>query len=195
MFSAYQLPPWKRGMDLTLGGILLIAFSPLLLLCWAAVRLTSAGPGLHWSVRVGKNNRFFCMPKFRTMRINTPQLATHLLPDPERYVTPVGKLLRKASLDELPQLISVWTGDLSLVGPRPALFNQNDLVTLRTRYGVHQLVPGITGWAQVNGRDQLGITAKARLDAEYLRKQSLIFDVKILMLTLWRVLRAQGVQH
>lgn len=193
--SAYRLPAWKRGMDLVLGGILLLLFSPLLLLCWAVVRLTSPGPTLHWSERVGKDNRLFDMPKFRTMRVNTPQVATHLLQRPERYLTPIGALLRKTSLDELPQLVSVWRGDLSLVGPRPALFNQHDLVALRTRYGVHRLVPGITGWAQVNGRDELEIPIKVQYDAEYMQEQSPSFDLKILMLTLWRVLKAEGVQH
>lgn len=169
--------------------------SPLMALCWAAVRLTSPGPALHRSRRVGKNNRLFVMPKFRTMRIDTPQVATHLLSQPDHYLTPVGALLRKTSLDELPQLLSVWKGDLSLVGPRPALFNQNDLVALRTRYGVHRLVPGITGWAQVNGRDDLKIIRKVGYDAEYMAAQSLAFDWKILALTLWKVMRAEGVRH
>jgi O-antigen biosynthesis protein WbqP len=172
-----------------------ILFSPLFVLCWAAVRWTSRGAGLHWSERVGKDNCLFLMPKFRTMRLNTPQVATHLLRYPERYLTPVGALLRKTSLDELPQLISVWRGDLSLVGPRPALFNQDDLVALRTQYGVHRLVPGITGWAQVNGRDALEISTKVRYDAEYMAAQSLPLDLKIIVLTLWRVLKAEGVQH
>jgi O-antigen biosynthesis protein WbqP len=192
---AYRLPAWKRGMDLVLSGVLLILSSPLFLLCWAAVRLTSSGPGLHWSERIGKCNRIFAMPKFRTMRVDTPQVATHLLRQPGRYLTPVGALLRKASLDELPQLVSVWRGDLSLVGPRPALFNQDDLVALRTRRGVHRLVPGITGWAQVNGRDELAIPVKVEYDAEYMEAQSLGVDLKILLLTLWRVLKAEGVQH
>ena len=193
--SQYRLPAWKRGMDLALGGMLLILSSPLLALCWAAVRLTSPGPALHWSRRVGKNNRIFTMPKFRTMRVNAPQLATHLLQEPERYLTPVGALLRRTSLDELPQLASVWRGDLSLVGPRPALFNQNDLVTLRTRHGVHRLVPGITGWAQINGRDEIEIPLKVRYDSEYMEAQSLSLDLKIIALTLWRVLKADGVHH
>jgi O-antigen biosynthesis protein WbqP len=193
--SAYRLPAWKRGMDLFLGGTLVVLSSPLFVLCWAAVRLTSPGPALHWSRRVGKDNRLFEMPKLRTMRSNTPQVATHLLQQPERYLSPIGALLRKTSLDELPQLISVWRGDLTLVGPRPALFNQDDLVALRTRYGVHRLVPGITGWAQVNGRDELEIPIKVQYDAEYMEAQSLSLDLKILMLTLWRVLKAEGVQH
>ena len=182
-------------MDLVLGGTLLVLLSPLFLLCWAAVRLTSRGPALHWSRRVGTDNQLFVMPKFRTMRVGAPQVATHLLQQPERYLTPIGALLRKASLDELPQLVSVWRGDLSLVGPRPALFNQHDLVMLRTRGGVHRMVPGITGWAQVNGRDELEIPSKVRYDAEYMATQSLPLDLKIIALTLWRVIRAQGVQH
>jgi O-antigen biosynthesis protein WbqP len=194
-FSTYRLPAWKRAMDLVLGGILLIASSPLLFLCWMAVRLTSSGSALYWSRRVGKDNRLFLMPKFRTMRINAPELATHLLLQPQSYLTPIGALLRKTSLDELPQLVSVWRGDLSLVGPRPALFNQDDLVSLRTRHGVHRLVPGITGWAQVNGRDELRIPRKVRYDADYMAAQSLALDLKILALTLWRVLKLEGVRH
>jgi O-antigen biosynthesis protein WbqP len=195
VLSAYKLPAWKRGMDLVMGGMALLLSSPALVLCWAAVRLTSRGPALHWSRRVGKNNRLFAMPKFRTMRMDTPQLATHLLRQPERYLTPVGAFLRKTSLDEFPQLISVWRGDLSLVGPRPALFNQDDLVALRTRYGVDRLVPGITGWAQIHGRDDLEIPRKVEYDTEYMQAQSPSLDLKILTLTFWRVLRAQGVQH
>jgi len=193
--SAYRLPAWKRGMDLVLGGTLALLASPLLALCWAAVRLTSPGPALHWSERVGKDNRLFLMPKFRTMRVNTPQVATHLLRLPELYLTPIGALLRKTSLDELPQLVSVWRGDLTLVGPRPALFNQDDLVALRTRRGVHRLVPGITGWAQVNGRDELEIPVKVRYDADYMAAQSLALDLNILARTVWRVIKGEGVQH
>jgi O-antigen biosynthesis protein WbqP len=193
--SAYRLPAWKRGMDLLLGGALVILSSPLFVLCWAAVRLTSPGPALHWSRRVGKDNRLFGMPKFRTMRIETPQVATHLLPQPARFLTPIGALLRKTSLDELPQLVSVFRGDLTLVGPRPALFNQDDLIELRTRHGIHRMVPGITGWAQVNGRDELRIPLKVHYDAEYMDAQSLPLDLKIMTLTLWRVLKAEGVHH
>jgi O-antigen biosynthesis protein WbqP len=192
---AYTIPAWKRAFDLMVGGSLLILSSPLLALCWAAVRCTSPGPALHWSERVGKDNCRFRMPKFRTMRLGTPQLATHLMRDPGRYLTPVGALLRKTSLDELPQLISVCNGDLSLVGPRPALFNQDDLVSLRTKRGVHRLVPGITGWAQVNGRDDLEIPRKVQLDAEYMSAYSLPRDLQIIALTLWRVLRSDGVSH
>jgi O-antigen biosynthesis protein WbqP len=182
-------------MDLVFAGLFLILASPLLVLCWAAVRVSSPGPALYWSERVGKDNYQFRMPKFRTMRVNTPQLATHLMRQPARYLTPIGTLLRKTSLDELPQLMSVWNGDLTLVGPRPALFNQNDLVALRTQYGVHRLVPGITGWAQVNGRDGLEIPLKVRYDAEYMETQSFLLDLKIVALTFWRVLKAEGVLH
>jgi O-antigen biosynthesis protein WbqP len=191
----YRLPAWKRTLDLILGASLLLVASPLFLLCWAAVRLTSPGAALYWSERVGKDNRLFLMPKFRTMRRDTPQVATHLLRHPERYLTPIGTLLRQSSLDELPQLLSVCRGELSLVGPRPALFNQDDLIALRTRYGVHRLVPGITGWAQINGRDELAISSKVQYDVEYMRAQSFPFDIKIMGLTLWQVLKAEGVQH
>jgi O-antigen biosynthesis protein WbqP len=193
--SVHQMPAWKRGMDLLLTGILSILAVPFLALCWAAVKLTSPGPALHWSERVGINNRLFSMPKFRTMQIDTPQVATHLLQQPVRYLTPIGALLRKTSLDELPQLVSVWRGDLSLVGPRPALSNQDDLVALRTASGVHRLVPGITGWAQINGRDELEIPVKVRYDTEYMVRQSFLLDLQILALTLWKVLKAEGVQH
>jgi O-antigen biosynthesis protein WbqP len=193
--AEYRLPGWKRGMDLVLGGMLLILLSPLFLLGWALVRLTSPGPAMHWSKRVGKDNRIFLMPKFRTMRLDTPQVATHLLRQPGRYLTPFGAWLRRTSLDELPQLFSVWKGDLSLVGPRPALFNQQDLIALRRRCGVDRLVPGITGWAQINGRDHLEIPRKVSYDAEYMIAQSLPLDLKIILLTLGRVLKAEGVQH
>ena len=157
--------------------------------------LTSKGPIIYWSNRVGKDNAIFRMPKFRTMRIDTPAVATHLLNDPDRYLTPVGKFLRKSSLDELPQLWSVLKGDMSFVGPRPALFNQDDLIALRTVKGVHRLIPGITGWAQINGRDDLPIPVKVKFDVHYLENRSLIFDIKILFLTLLKVLRREGVTH
>jgi O-antigen biosynthesis protein WbqP len=160
-----------------------------------AVSLTSMGPVLYWSDRVGRLNRIFKMPKFRSMRIDTPQLATHLLHDPGAYLTPVGWFLRRSSLDELPQLFSVLRGDLSLVGPRPALFNQDDLIALRTEAGVHELVPGITGWAQVNGRDNLSVPEKVRLDCEYLHMRSAWIDLKILILTVLKVARREGVAH
>lgn len=159
------------------------------------VRLTSIGPVLYWSDRVGRNNRIFKMPKFRTMRINTPAVATHLLSDPKQYLTPVGSFLRKSSLDELPQLWSIFKGDMSFVGPRPALFNQDDLVALRTQYGVERLMPGLTGWAQINGRDELPIPNKVKLDVEYLHKQSFVMDLKIIFLTFLKVLRRDDVQH
>jgi len=159
------------------------------------VRWTSPGPALYWSDRVGRNNRIFKMPKFRSMRLDTPAVATHLLSEPDQYLTPVGPFLRRTSLDELPQLWSIFMGDMSLVGPRPALFNQQDLIELRTEAGVDRLVPGLTGWAQINGRDELPIPDKVRLDAEYLRRQSFWFDLKIILLTVWRVLRRDGVNH
>ena len=160
-----------------------------------AVLVTSPGPVLYWSDRVGRQNRLFKMPKFRSMRVDAPAVATHLLIDPSMYVTPIGSFLRKASLDELPQLWSILKGDMSFVGPRPALFNQHDLIALRTNQGVHELVPGLTGWAQVNGRDELPIPEKVKLDAEYLRRQSFRFDLWILWLSCVKVLRRDGVTH
>lgn len=159
------------------------------------VRLTSVGPILYWSDRVGRNNKIFKMPKFRSMRVDTPAVATHLLPDPKQFLTPVGSFLRKSSLDELPQLLSIIKGDMSFVGPRPALFNQDDLIALRTQYGVDKLVPGLTGWAQVNGRDELPIPDKVKLDVEYLKNQSLWFDIKVIFLTFLKVLLRDGIQH
>jgi O-antigen biosynthesis protein WbqP len=160
-----------------------------------AIRLTSPGPALYWSDRIGRHNRIFKMPKFRSMRIDTPSVATHLLQNPEQWLTPIGSYLRKSSLDELPQLWSILKGDMSFVGPRPALFNQNDLIALRTEKGVHELVPGLTGWAQVNGRDQLPIPMKVALDEEYLHSQSLWLDLKILWMTALKVLARDGVLH
>lgn len=159
------------------------------------VRLTSRGPALYWSDRIGRDNRVFRMPKFRTMRLGTPAVATHLLKDAASHLTPIGSFLRKSSLDELPQLWSILVGDMSFVGPRPALFNQDDLIALRTERGVHQILPGLTGWAQVNGRDEIPITDKVRLDEHYLRHQSLWFDVHILWLTLLKVLSRENVSH
>ncbi|SMP42107.1 sugar transferase [Noviherbaspirillum suwonense] len=159
------------------------------------VRLTSPGPALYWSDRVGRKNAIFRMPKFRTMRIDTPAVATHLLGDPDRFLTPIGSFLRKSSLDELPQLWSILWGDMSFVGPRPALFNQHDLVALRTQFQVDELLPGLTGWAQVNGRDELAIPDKVKLDAEYLARQSWLFDLKILFMTFIKVVRRDGVTH
>lgn len=160
-----------------------------------AVRLTSRGPTLYWSDRVGRDNRIFKMPKFRSMRVGTPAVATHLLSDPSVYLTPIGSFLRKSSLDELPQLWSILVGDMSFVGPRPALFNQQDLIDLRTQHGVDVLVPGLTGWAQVNGRDELPIPAKVQLDIDYLQRRSFWFDISILWLTFVKVLRREGVTH
>ena len=185
----------KRVFDICLGCLAaLILFVPVLLVAMA-VRLTSKGTALYWSDRVGRNNVIFKMPKFRSMRVGTPAVATHLLADAASHLTPIGSFLRKSSLDELPQLWSILVGDMSFVGPRPALFNQQDLIALRTEQGVHTLVPGLTGWAQVNGRDELPIPDKVKLDVAYLQRQSLLFDVRILWLTLVQVLRRDGVSH
>ncbi|MDF1577060.1 MAG: sugar transferase, partial [Desulfobulbales bacterium] len=159
------------------------------------VKLTSVGPVLYWSDRVGRDNRIFRMPKFRSMRVGTPAVATHLLADPAAHLTPIGSFLRRSSLDELPQLWSIFRGDMSFVGPRPALFNQEDLIALRTRYGVDQLLPGLTGWAQINGRDELPIPEKVKLDAEYLHRRSLRFDLRILWRTFLKIAAREGVSH
>ena len=185
----------KRLIDLALGVVIsFLVLIPVVLLA-IAVRTTSRGPALYWSDRVGRNNVIFKMPKFRSMRTDTPAVATHLLPDPDLFLTPIGSLLRKSSLDELPQLWSILKGDMSFVGPRPALFNQHDLVALRTQAGVHALVPGLTGWAQINGRDELPIPQKVALDIEYLKKKSVLFDLKIILLTVLRVIRRDNVTH
>lgn len=185
----------KRVFDLLLAVAAAAVLALPVLLVALAVRLTSPGPALYWSDRVGRNNKIFKMPKFRSMRVGTPAVATHLLADPKAHLTPIGSFLRKSSLDELPQLWSILVGDMSFVGPRPALFNQHDLIGLRTQLGVHALVPGLTGWAQVNGRDELPIPDKVRLDAAYLEKKSLGFDIRILWLTFIKVLRRDGVTH
>lgn len=185
----------KRLFDLTIGLCATIFLALPILLVAILVRLTSPGPALYWSDRVGKGNRIFQMPKFRSMRVGTPAVATHLLNDPKVYLTPIGSFLRKSSLDELPQLWSILKGDMSLVGPRPALFNQDDLITLRAEQGVQNLVPGLTGWAQINGRDELPIPEKVKLDVEYLQRRSLAFDIQILWLTFVKVLRRDGVSH
>lgn len=185
----------KRLFDVWLALIASVLVLIPAIVVGLAVLLTSPGPVLYWSDRVGRWNRLFKMPKFRSMRVDSPAVATHLLADPSRYLTPIGSFLRKTSLDELPQLWSILRGDMSFVGPRPALFNQDDLIALRTGQGVHELVPGLTGWAQVNGRDELPIPEKVKLDAEYLRRQSFWFDLKILWLTFVRVLRRDGVAH
>ena len=185
----------KRLFDLSLALLATILLLPVFLLVYLLVRLTSAGPAMYWSDRIGKNNIIFRMPKFRSMRIDTPALATHLLQNPQTYLSPVGSFIRKTSLDELPQLWSILKGDRSFVGPRPALFNQADLIELRTRVGVERLTPGLTGWAQVNGRDELDITTKVDLDYQYLQRQSFGFDLKILWLTFLKVIRSDGVAH
>jgi O-antigen biosynthesis protein WbqP len=185
----------KRIFDLLLGLLAsLVLLLPVLLVA-LAVRLTSKGPALYWSDRIGRYNTIFKMPKFRSMRVGTPAVATHLLGNPAAHLTPIGSFLRKSSLDELPQLWSILRGDMSFVGPRPALFNQHDLMALRTEQGVHTLVPGLTGWAQVNGRDELPIPEKVKLDVAYLQRQSLWFDIRILWLTFIKVLRRDGVSH
>ena len=185
----------KRLFDLVLAvtaGLVLLL--PVLLVAFA-VRLTSKGPALYWSDRVGRNNVIFKMPKFRSMRVGTPAVATHLLAHAHSHLTPIGSFLRKSSLDELPQLWSIMVGDMSFVGPRPALFNQQDLIALRTEQGMHTLLPGLTGWAQVNGRDELPIPEKVKLDVAYLQRQSLWFDICILWLTFLKVLKRDGVSH
>ena len=185
----------KRIFDLLLGiAILALLVIPMLLI-FTAVRLSSKGPSLYWSDRVGKNNKIFKMPKFRSMLIDTPAVATHLLSNPDSHLSPIGGFLRRSSLDELPQLFSVLKGDMSFVGPRPALFNQDDLIALRTGNGVDKLLPGITGWAQVNGRDELSIPDKVAFDTEYLDRQSFWFDMKILWMTFLKVINQDGVSH
>ncbi len=185
----------KRLFDLMLAAVAACFLLVPVLIVAALVRLTSKGPALYWSDRVGRNNVIFKMPKFRSMRVGTPAVATHLLPNARSHLTPIGSFLRKSSLDELPQLWSILAGDMSFVGPRPALFNQQDLIALRTEQGVHTLVPGLTGWAQVNGRDELPIPEKVKLDVAYLQRQSLWFDIRILWLTFVKVLRRDGVSH
>ncbi len=185
----------KRVFDLILAISLFLALLISILLIAVLVVTTSKGPALYWSDRIGKNNKIFKMPKFRSMLIDTPAVATHLLDSPDVYLSPIGCFLRSTSLDELPQLFSVLRGDMSFVGTRPALFNQNDLITLRTEKGVDKLLPGITGWAQVNGRDELSIPDKVALDVEYLNRQSFWFDVKILWMTFLKVMKRDGVSH
>ena len=185
----------KRLMDLLLGVFITLTLLIPILAVALMVRITSSGTILYWSARVGHRNRIFKMPKFRSMQVGTPAFASHLLQNPDKWFTPIGSFLRKSSLDELPQLYCVIKGDMSLVGPRPALFNQDDLIALRTDAGVHELVPGLTGWAQVNGRDDLSIADKVKLDTEYIKKRSLGFDLWILWLTLLNVLRRVGISH
>ena len=185
----------KRLFDFTCSFMALIFIAIPMLITALAVKLTSQGPILYWSDRVGKNNIIFKMPKFRTMRIDTPAVATHLLGDPDRWLTPIGKFLRKSSLDELPQLFSILAGDMSIVGPRPALFNQDDLIALRTVKGIYLLTPGLTGWAQINGRDELPIPVKVEFDEWYLHNRSFIIDLKIIVQTFVKVLKKEGVTH
>ena len=185
----------KRIFDFILAAIAAVVLAVPIACVALLIRLTSPGPVFYWSERVGRHNAIFKMPKFRSMRVGTPAVATHLLANPAIYLTPIGSFLRKTSLDELPQLWSILHGDMSFVGPRPALFNQADLIEQRTRRGVHQLVPGLTGWAQVNGRDELPIPDKVALDAEYLRRRSFLFDIKILALTAIKVSRGDNVTH
>ena len=185
----------KRFLDLIFVVVAIIILSvPFLFIC-LAIRLTSEGSSIYWSDRVGRDNIIFRMPKFRSMRVGTPAVATHLLKDPERYLTPIGSFLRKSSLDELPQLWSILRGDMSFVGPRPALFNQDDLIKLRKDNRVNKLLPGITGWAQVNGRDDLSISEKVELDVEYMNRQSFWFDMKILWMTFLNVIKRYGISH
>ena len=185
----------KRIFDLLLAIVATFILAIPVVLVAVAVRLTSPGPALYWSDRVGRNNQIFKMPKFRSMQIDTPAVATHLLTNPGVYLTPIGSFLRKSSLDELPQLWSILIGDMSFVGPRPALFNQQDLIELRTQQGVHKLMPGLTGWAQVNGRDEIPIPDKVKLDAAYLRDHSIAMDIRILCMTLIKVVKRANVSH
>ncbi len=185
----------KRLFDLAVALVAAVFLALPIVITALAVRLTSPGPALYWSDRVGRHNRIFKMPKFRSMRIDTPAVATHLLQNPDQWLTPIGSFLRKSSLDELPQLWSILKGDMSFVGPRPALFNQQDLIALRTEKGVHELVPGLTGWAQVNGRDELPIPQKVQLDAEYLQRRSFLFDLKIIWMTALKVVARDGVSQ
>jgi len=185
----------KRTFDLLLSLVLLVFLVVPMILISIAIRFSSNGPALYWSDRVGKNNKIFKMPKFRSMLLNTPSVATHLLNNPDTYLTPIGGFLRRSSLDEIPQLFSVIKGDMSLVGPRPALFNQKDLIDLRLQKGINNLLPGVTGWAQVNGRDDLSIPDKVALDVEYLNRKSFWFDIKILWMTLLIIVKRDGVSH
>lgn len=185
----------KRFFDFICSFMAFVFLAIPMLVTALAVKLTSQGPILYWSNRVGRYNAIFRMPKFRTMRADTPAVATHLLDDPDLWLTPIGKFLRKSSFDELPQLFSILTGDMSIVGPRPALFNQDDLVALRTEKGVHRLTPGLTGWAQINGRDELPIPVKVDFDVWYLENRSFWLDLKIILMTFIKVLKKEGVTH
>ncbi|OIO34511.1 MAG: lipid carrier--UDP-N-acetylgalactosaminyltransferase [Candidatus Omnitrophica bacterium CG1_02_40_15] len=185
----------KRIFDLIFAVLLLVFLSLPLVLIGLIIKLTSSGPVLYWSDRIGKNNKIFKMCKFRTMRMDAPAVATHLFNDADRYLTPIGSFLRKFSLDELPQLFNIVSGDMTFVGPRPALFNQDDLIELRTRKNVHTLIPGVTGWAQINGRDELPIPVKVEFDEYYLKNRSLLLDAKIILITVFKVVNREGVAH
>ena len=185
----------KRILDIVAAAILLLVFGLPMIMIAFLIRWASPGPAFHWSDRIGRDNGVFRMPKFRTMRTDTPQLATHLLADPDRWLTPIGRVLRKTSIDELPQLWSILTGRMSFVGPRPALFNQNDLVEMRTQVGAHRLTPGLTGWAQVNGRDELSIAQKVAFDEYYMRHASLLFDLRVLWMTVAAVFQGDGIRE
>lgn len=185
----------KRFIDVVLAATALIVLSIPIAFAALLVKFTSSGPVIFWSDRVGRNNELFRMPKFRTMRVDTPAVATHLLGDPSRFLTPAGSFMRKTSIDELPQLWSILRGDMGIVGPRPALFNQHDLIAMRTEHGVDKMVPGLTGWAQVNGRDELPLAEKVRLDVDYLNSQSLLLDMKIIGMTVLKVVRRDGITH
>jgi O-antigen biosynthesis protein WbqP len=195
MNTRLVLALFKRTIDLLLAAVTFGIFSPAMVFIAIMVLISSPGPAIYWSDRVGQRNRIFKMPKFRTMRIDTPAVATHLLSDPGKALTPIGSFLRRTSLDELPQLWSILKGDMSFVGPRPALFNQYDLIELRTACGVDALVPGLTGWAQVNGRDALSIADKVEFDLQYLKERSFLMDIKILYMTFIKVIRRAGVSH
>ncbi len=185
----------KRAVDFFLALVVSVILLVPILLVAVSVRLTSPGPILYWSKRIGRFNQIFLMPKFRSMRVDTPTVATHLLENPDRFLTPIGSFLRKSSLDELPQLWCILAGKMSFVGPRPALYNQYDLIELRTARGVDKLLPGLTGWAQINGRDELPIPEKVKFDAEYLERRSIGFDMRILFLTAEKVIRRRGIKH
>lgn len=195
LMSMFAYAGLKRSFDFLTAIFSLILFSPVLIIVWILVRATSAGPVLYWSDRVGKDNEIFKMPKFRTMKVETPQLATHLISDPGKWLTPIGNFLRRTSLDELPQLWSILIGNMSFVGPRPALYNQDDLIQARTARGVHEIMPGLTGWAQINGRDELPIPIKVDFDQQYLNNRSFLFDMKIILLTIFKVFNKEGVSH
>lgn len=185
----------KRAFDFCVALLALVVLLVPIVLVALLVKLTSKGPAIYWSARIGQYNAVFQMPKFRTMRVDTPAMATHLLENPQQFLTPIGSFLRKSSLDELPQLWSILNGDMSFVGPRPALFNQDDLILLRTSYGVDNIKPGLTGWAQINGRDELPIPQKVQLDVEYMQRRTFLFDIKIIIFTFWKVFRKDGVTH